>query len=327
MLLLLKTKIRKQGFRVHRGGVFSLLAEEVWMAGGIVYGAGFIDNFRVVHIRADKKSDFFFGSKYVQSYIGTIYREVKKDLNSGRRVLFSGAPCQVIGLKKCLNREYENLITVDFICHGVPSPDIWDRYAACLMKKYGSNIKISFRDKNLSWNEFSFTVRDGEDKILYSKTLNEDPYLKAFLKNITLCEACSNCNFRGSNRKSDITLADFWRVEEYFTKFNDNAGTSVIILNSIQGKKLLEIIKPQLVYQEFHDYHILLTGNPTYMEPQMLWLKRNKFFKEIQNSDKDVIYLLTRYTKGSLWERGKRKVKQGIRKIIKSFILLNGKEI
>ena len=229
------------------GGIFTAIAEKVIEENGVVFGAKFASDFSVVHGWTDTIEGLaeFRGSKYLQSVIGNCYKECKAFLERGRKVLFSGTPCQVQGLKKYLQKKYENLLTVDFICHGVPSPLIWKKYmdyrAEKIRAKRGEIVKTSFRRKNDGWKMYSLSFTFANDSE-YRATLNKDPYMQIFLKDIALRESCYDCKCRGIARPSDITLADFWGVQNVLPEMDDDKGTSFVVTHSDKGNNLVNLL-------------------------------------------------------------------------------------
>ncbi|MCD7894895.1 MAG: Coenzyme F420 hydrogenase/dehydrogenase, beta subunit C-terminal domain [Erysipelotrichaceae bacterium] len=220
------------------GGIFYEIAKYVVLNDGVVYGARYDDHWLVVHDHTENIKDIssFLGSKYVQSNMNNQYEKIKIDLMSGRLVLFSGTPCQIRGLQCFLGKEYENLITVDFICHGVPSPKVWEKYINELSN--GHNItKINFRDKSKGWQHFSLRI-DFSDGNYYSKTQQEDLYMRGFLQDIYLRPSCYQCRFKGIERKSDLTLADYWGINNIYPELYDDKGTSLIFIHSKKGKNI-----------------------------------------------------------------------------------------
>lgn len=230
------------------GGVFSLLAEIVIEKGGLVFGAGFNKDFEVEHSYIEKKEHIvkFQGSKYVQSKIGDTYKQAQDFLEARRLVLFSGTPCQIEGLKAYLRETYENLFCVDIICHGVPSPLVWKKYIKYREEIAQSKISsIFFRNKDVSWEEYSLSFLFSNDT-RYQQVHRGDPYMKTFLKNLCLRPSCYACNFKTINRKSDITLADFWGIDNILPKMNDNKGCSLVIIHSNKGKQMLKDIASKI---------------------------------------------------------------------------------
>lgn len=218
------------------GGFFFELAKRIIEQKGIVYGAVFNEDCDVVHEEINKIEDIekLKGSKYVQSNIGDTYKKIEEKLKEKKTILFSGTPCQVLGLIKYLGKDYENLITCDFVCHGVPSPKIFNEHKKYLEKKYKSKIeKITFRHKDKkSISNIKATFKNGSNYINGDK---KDDYYFLFLKNCILRESCFNCHFANTNRVSDITMGDFWGVNKVIKKFDDGKGVSLVIINTNKG--------------------------------------------------------------------------------------------
>lgn len=230
------------------GGVFTLLASQVIDAGGVVFGAMFNEKWEVEHGYVDNIADLskLRGSKYVQSRIGRCYLLVKEFLTQGRTVLFSGTPCQVSGLNLFLgNHHFNRLYTVDFICHGVPSPKVWKWYLKTVRAfDIDSISSIQFRNKDNGWRKFNLVVdiyNDGQLK-RHSCYHRSDPYMNAFLSNISLRPSCSVCATKSGRSHSDITLADFWNAEKILDEVDDDRGLSLVLINSDIGGNLLSSI-------------------------------------------------------------------------------------
>jgi coenzyme F420-reducing hydrogenase beta subunit len=226
------------------GGAFTAFAEEILSNGGVVFGARFDPEFNVVHDYTETIEGLskFRGSKYVESSIGLTLKIAKQFLQEGRLVLFSGTPCQIEGLLSFLGKEYQNLITIDLICHGVPSPMIWAKYIRYRNKQYKSTPeRVSFRDKRLGWKLFSLSI-EYQNMRKYSKSLNDDLYMQLFLNNVCLRESCYKCKFKVLHRKSDITIADFWGIERKNPELFDNRGTSLLLIHSSKGYELTKLI-------------------------------------------------------------------------------------
>ena len=217
------------------GGVFSLLAKSVIDNGGAVFGAAFDEKFKVVHTVAENEEDLaqFRGSKYVQSEIGDAYKKAELILAEGKTVLFTGTPCQIKGIKTYLGKDYDNLITQDIICHGVPSPAVFERY----LEFVSPVIKqVSFRDKKYGWHYFSMRIKGRRKQV---KRLDEDVYLRLFLDNTTLRPSCYDCLMKKEESVADITLADCWNKSAVgATTRDDDKGLSLVIVNSKKGKTL-----------------------------------------------------------------------------------------
>lgn len=231
------------------GAAFIAISDWILEQGGVVYGVGYEDHFRVAHKRAvtKKQRNEFKGSKYVQSDLGDIFIQVKKDLRDGRIVLFSGTPCQTSGLNSFIGKKYrQNLYLVDIVCHGVPSPYIWRDYISYYERKYKKRIvSVDFRDKKLyGWRDHKETfILDNGLKI----NPKHNPFTELFYKHIMLRQSCGNCHFCNTTRPSDITIADFWGWEKTNSDFNkDNKGISLLLINTEKGKCLFYNIKDKL---------------------------------------------------------------------------------
>ena len=225
------------------GGVFHALANWTIERGGVVFGARFDDNWEVMHDYAETMEGVvpFMGSKYVQSRIGDTYKRAKSFLEQGRWVLFSGTPCQLGGLRIFLGKEYERLIQVDVICYGVPSPKVWRGYLNEYIQKHGQISNVTFRDKTNGWNHFKCVITTSDDK-----EEKENGFMKGFFGNYYLRTSCYDCRFRGLHRNSDVTIADYWGVEEYCPKMFDNKGTSIVFTHSRLGDRLLFELEDKL---------------------------------------------------------------------------------
>lgn len=223
------------------GGVFNALAKSIIEDGGNVFGVIYDKDLNAVHYGTNdiNELDKFYGSKYVQSNIGSSYKKIKELLQNNKAVLFVGTPCQVFGLIKFLNKEYENLITCDFVCHGVPSQKVFNDYKKTIEEKYKSKItSINFRYKNnRDISNIKLQFENGKE---YIKHNSMDSYYKLFLNNYIIREYCFSCRFSNLNRVSDITIGDFWNIEKHFEKFDDHKGVSLCLINSNKGKSIFE---------------------------------------------------------------------------------------
>ena len=227
------------------GGAFTLLAEKTIDDGGVVFGARFDPEFNVVHGWTETRDGLaeFRGSKYVQSDMGGCLSECRAFLEAGRSLLFSGTPCQCAALRSFLGKDYGNLTVVDFICHGVPSPALWQRYKIYREKNSASRVvKTAFRRKNCGWKQYSlqFTFANCSE---YCAPLDKDEYLQVFLHDAALRESCYACPAKGRARHSDLTLADFWGVDRVLPDFFDDRGTSLVCVNSDRGGRLLDSVR------------------------------------------------------------------------------------
>ena len=222
------------------GGVFLHLAEMVLQEGGAVFGASFNQNFEVEHCCVEEMSvlDKISGSKYSQSRIGDSYLRAKKLLESGRKVLFSGTPCQIAGLKGFLGHDYDNLLAIDIVCHGVPSPLVWRKYIESLDAKEISYV--TFRNKKKGWTKYRVQIFDSsEQKMIVDECYLDNVFMKGFLKNIFLRPSCYKCQVKGCRSGSDITLGDYWGIENQHPEFFDEKGISVVFANTEKGLSMI----------------------------------------------------------------------------------------
>ncbi len=271
------------------GGIFILLAKHIISEGGVVFGAKFDEQWNVVHAYSENEAGLlaFMGSKYVQSRIGKTYSQARGFLKKGRQVLYSGTPCQIAGLRKFLRKDYENLLTIDVICHGVPSPMVWQEYIREIKEnaREGENTVslspnlpisegdtllghndvriegIAFRDKRLGWKKFSFALTlaeataDGKkNSVSLSHIHDKDPYFLGFNNyNLYLRPSCYQCPVRDLRSGSDVTLADFWGIETLLPELDDDKGVSVIMANTEKGKKIISQLGLQLHNVKYTD--------------------------------------------------------------------------
>lgn len=225
------------------GGFFTAIAEHVINSNGSVYGVSLNEHFVAKHERITSVEDLwkFRNSKYVQSDPNITFEQVKEDLNNKLLVLYSGTACEIEGLKRYLRTDYENLITVDVICRSVPSPLLWKKYVED--KNKNNNIdKIYFREKKYGYKYSNLCMRS-KDAIIYNNGIDTDPYLRAFFSNIACRPSCYNCRFKEQYHKADFTIWDCFDVDKYDELFNDDLGTTRVLINTDIGEKVFEEIK------------------------------------------------------------------------------------
>lgn len=266
------------------GGIFSVLAKSILKNDGVVYGAKY-DKKKVEHIRCENEEelDKIRGSKYIQSEIGYTYRKVEKDLRDNREVLFSGTPCQVEGLKKYLKSEYEKLITVSIVCHGVPSQRVFNEYIDEKEKEEKQEINyVNFRDKINGWKRYNVTYETERGNV--SDCFQNDNYMKGFLKDYFLRQSCYYCDMKLKKKNtSDIILGDYWGIEIELPEMDDDKGTSIVIVNSEKGKKLVEKVKSEIDYtpteiESCVRYNPMIITHPKYNN------QRELFFELLKNN-------------------------------------------
>lgn len=325
------------------GGIFTVLAEKIIEENGVVFGARFDKNWEVKHDYTETKEGLsaFRGSKYLQSRIEDNYLKAETFLKEGRKVLFSGTPCQIAGLKKFLKKEFENLLTVDFICHGVPSPKVWRLY---LNETYQniilhdkrdiiSHIKkienrksyisdINFRHKINGWKKYSLFLKFNSTSTYNSKNSKEifEPFkhnlfMKAFLSDMILRPSCYHCPTKQGKSQSDITIADFWGVHTILKDFDDDKGTSLVFINNDRAQNIFPF--HQIKYKEvtYNSIFHLATGLKEIIPEHK---NRTFFFSSLDNNI-SIISLIKRTTKITPQEQILRYSKKIIRKLIKIF--------
>lgn len=288
------------------GAAFVAISDYILEQGGVVYGVGYKDHFRVAHKRATTKSDRdeFRGSKYVQSDLTGVFRQVKQDLMNGLTVLFSGTPCQTSGLNSYVGKKLrDNLVLIDIVCHGVPGPYIWRDYLTYLEKKKGDTITmVNFRDKErFGWaaHKETFTFGGG-----YKMN-----FTYVFYQHIMFRHSCGKCHFCNTARPSDITIADFWGWEKTDPNFNqDNKGCSLVLVNTPKGREIFEAVKDKLNTIPAELDNCL---QPNLQHPSVIHPKRMQFEKDYIKHGFE--YVMYRY--GNIgWRYYLRKVIKGIKK-------------
>lgn len=259
------------------GGVFTLLAEQTIRAGGVVFGARFDEAWEVVHDSTETIEGLaaFRGSKYVQSRIGTSFARAEEFLKQGRQVLFSGTPCQIAGLNRFLRRSYDNLLTVDVVCHGVPSPLVWRRYLDGIGG--GTTVsRISMRDKSTGWTHFRIRISD-TDRNLVNATVGDDPFMKGFLANLYLRPVCHACPAKSGRSGSDLTIADFWGIRRVLPHFADDKGVSLVLTNTKRGA---EIFGASATNRTEASYSDALKYNPAIESSPCIPKARSEFWQK-----------------------------------------------
>ena len=252
------------------GGIFSALAEKF----DVVYGVGMTkDCYGAEMIRVNGDISPLRGSKYFQAKVGDAFKQVKEDLREGRRVLFSGTGCQINGLALFLGKEYSNLFLLDIICHGTPSPKLWREYAAYREKKHGKLESVNFRCKDYSWIDYGMK----ENQLYISK--DTDFFMRMFLRDYCLRPACYECHAK-RYRKADMTIADFWGIQNVAPEMNDGRGTSLVITRTDKGQELFESIKSALKWKEV-SYEEGVKGNPSEYKSVARPQQRESFFEDL----------------------------------------------
>ena len=306
----LKHKSDKVRMSSSSGGAFSAISDFILSENGIIYGATYDENFCVIHKRAENKVERnkLRGSKYVQSDLKNVFVQIRQELKNGRLVLFTGTPCQVAGLNRYLKRlviRTDQLITVDIICHGVPSPLVFADYINyCQEKSKRKVTDYRFRSKVNGWGHTEETIYENGRKD-YTSALSQT-YKELFYSSLCLRPACNNCKYTNFNRSSDITIADFWGIENYLPDFKDELGVSAVIINTSKGKSKYSHFKcnTNVVESRIEDCAAKQRNmhTPTPINP-----RRNEFWTDYSLGGFD--YVIRKYTGYGL----KKEIKCGLR--------------
>lgn len=305
------------------GGIFSELAKVVLNEGGAVFGAAYNEAFEVVHICVENETDLarLRGAKYAQSDLGGSYKDVKRRLEQGQKVLFSGTPCQVLGLKSFLHRNYDNLLLVDMICHSVPSPLAWKRYLEHISE--GKRLAtVNLRSKDTGWSRYGYSNRfDFSDGTCLMDRSGESLYMKLFGGGYITSTACTNCPAKGYARVSDLSIGDFWGIWDVAPEMDDNKGTSVVLVQSAHGAEILRKIGEMLVVKRVslgdtsrENQATIRTASINPLRVEAMALIRNKNF----NAAAKLIPPVTIPQKPSILRRGMSFLKRKIRGVSNS---------
>lgn len=329
------------------GGIFTLLAERVIGNGGVVFGAIFNDNWEVVHSYTESMDglEFLRTSKYVQSNIGDTYKLTKVFLDAGREVLFVGTPCQIGGLRLFLNKDYEKLLSVDILCHGVPSPKVWRMYLDDIIRtkcgvgknKVSLSLKeisnISFRDKEFGWKKYGFKVwgksaskadqntvsRFGyiqKNHVLFSEPSSVNIYMRGFINDLYLRPSCNSCPSKLGKSGSDITIADYWNIGTVAPEFDDDKGAGLILINSEKGNREYPIELTNYIETGYEECQRGNGGFKVYISDHPY---RKEFFAGLdccENLSEHILSSL-HIPKKTLIERVRNKLKSIVKRVIK----------
>ena len=353
-VLAVKNTNEEERMNSSSGGVFLPLARKVISKGGAVFGAVYDEHWEVHHVYAENIEDVYsmMGSKYLQSRIENTYKEAESFLKQGREVMFVGSPCQIAGLRTFLrNKEYPNLLAVDFLCHGVPSPGVWRRYLAETYSKDSLNEQIrrqadagknsvlllslnakspigdiKFRDKTESgWKKFRFVVRQksaskaDQNTVLSSDIHRDNPFMRGFLSNIYLRPSCYACKCKNGVNHSDLTIADFWKINQIAPKFDDDKGVGLVLVNTKKGEECFSELSMDVlpsILEQAHQY------NGGFNEHTKAHPKRELFFLLIEKGKtiKEAVDICLRISlKRRVLNKGKRVIKKGIKTVLPNF--------
>jgi len=277
-------------FESTSGGIFTHLAQCVLEQGGAVAGARYKADNLVEHVVIYDMAELsaLRQSKYVQSEIGFVFREVERELKNEKPFLFVGTPCQCAGLRSYLGRDYDNLILCDFICRGANSPMIYLAYLRELEARYGSKIKhVWFKNKTFGWNNFATKIifENGEEYIADRET---DPFMLGYIKShlsLYMRPSCYNCSFKGVSRPVDITLGDFWGIQP--RAGDTQNGVSAVIVHSEKGRRLMEDIAPKIYFEE-HSVAEVIKNNPCILKSVSVNVENRKMMYNMFGEEKSV---------------------------------------
>ena len=264
------------------GGMFSALSDIILEDGGVLYGSVLDENFGAVHVRTEdeKGRNLMRGSKYVQSNMGNVIKQAAEDLAGGRRVFFTGTPCQVAAVKAAVPGT-ENLYTVDIVCHGVPSPKVWRTFLEWSSRKHGKCTAADFRNKkDFGWADHVETLtfeKNGREKKVSTRI-----FTKLFYSHKILRPACFACPYRSVERIGDISLADAWEVDKNLPEFNDNKGVSLVLVNTDKGQELFDRAKDSIIC---HETKIEKNMRQSFTAPFPEPAGRKKFWKDFLSLD------------------------------------------
>ena len=276
-------------FESTSGGLFSAIAKLIISRGGVVFGGIIDDELKVYHIKGVTLEDLirFRGSKYVQSAIKNTFKEAKHELEQGREVLFSGTPCQIAGLKNYLGKEYQNLYTIDVVCHAVPSPLLFSKYIEYKKKKYKDIRDFKFRDKERGYDystlSFHYTRVDGKEGI-YRRGSESDEWMRLFLGNDSSRDSCTKCKFQTKESFSDLTIADLFNPLKYSKKLTSKQGYTRTYVNSEKGMQLVKSVSDICIMHEIE--------MPRVDRGEATKSKKNLegYWKDVANMDNDEFF-------------------------------------
>lgn len=308
-------------YKCASGGAFASLANLVIEHNGTIYGVVYDDDMKVCHAKAESIEDLekMYSSKYVQSDTKEIFAQAKADLDNGKTVLFSGTPCQIAGLKSFLRKDYEKLLTVDLVCHGVPSPKVFEMYKKEYIKQQLQSL--NFRDKSRGWNPYCVSIETKQKHIDWAY---KNSFVKLFLSDLITNSACYTCQFNKLPRIADLSLGDFWGVDKYDQSMNNNKGLSIILLNSEKGQYWFNQIKKQGLCKEI-PLDFVIKNNPNICGSSKPHAKRKDLFEGINNG-KSLKVCVKKYCKTPIHIFIYRLLPQFVKDFIKYNILKMEKE-
>lgn len=288
--------------RSSSGGIFTAASDCVLNMGGVIYGACFDEAMVLRHARATDTAgrNSMRGSKYIQSSTAGIFRQVKQDLENGSHVLFTGTPCQVTALKSFLGREYEHLVCVDIICHGVPSPEVWEQFVQYIENKYSGKLTdYAFRNKAVSWRRYSPTATFADGSVV-GENDHTGSFIELFRYDVCLRPSCTSCRYTSLHREGDLTIGDFWGIENVFPQLDDGKGVSSVMVNTEKGVTFLRQLQADLDLTPCTQDQIALK-QPNMFQPSRYSNKAEPFQRDYRSTPFPAV--LRKYTRVGLKRR------------------------
>lgn len=307
-IFLVRNKDENELMKSQSGGIFKVIANLFIRENSCVYGCVLTEDMKIEHIRGTKIEEIeqMCGSKYVQSNLNDSLKKIKYDLENGKKVLFIGTPCQVGGVKNFLKYsrvDTANLTCIDLICHGVPSPGVWEKYKEYLNEKNNNIKNYNFRNKRYGWESSVATFEcDGKEKI-------NNAYNTLFFMHYIVRESCFECPYRNLNRCGDITIGDAWGLKDD-NKFYDKRGNSLVLLNTHNGKDIFERVKENVLYEKVEIKEYM---QPALYKNYNIPSKREKFW--IEYNSRKFSYIAMKYGGENIIKKTKKKIKKIINKV------------
>ena len=287
-----------------------MLAEKVLEEEGVVYAACYGEELEVIHRKITNAEELKAsrGSKYVSSKLGSTFIEIRNELRMGKKVLFTGTPCQCEGLLSFLQEKTENLICVDFICHGVPGRTAWRAYLDSLKKRGINPYKINMRDKSTGWSKYHYSwhITDKKGKEIY-QLQSANPYMKGFIRDLYIRPSCRMCQFKGTDRKTDITLGDYWGCWKIQPDMDDDKGTSLILVHTDKGMKYFDFIKNNIICENVIEENAVKYNPSIIRSSNRCSEGERNYFEKCIYEGKDFITVIEKMTGDSIMAKVRRK--------------------
>lgn len=311
------TKDEELRLKSSSGGIFTELARPIIESGGVVFGCIWErPQLVAIHAKAETRDQLaeMRGSKYVQSDVRDTFREAKAALLAGRQVLFSGTPCQIAGLNAFLGKPYVNLLTVEVVCHGTPSPAVFEAYKRLLRRDTQRITGVAFRRKNPWWRQGDFVAECG-DAVILQEWYPKNAYVEAFLSDLCLRPSCARCGAKDGRSGADLTIADFWGIEQVCPELDDDRGTSLVIIHTDRGQEAWQQVDHGLNVREV-PFEAALAGNPSYRSSVPLPKGRRYFMQRYQKT-RNWVRLIQRAVRGPWMVWMGRRILGRIKRILK----------